>query len=102
VRAHEPEAPHLACSVPGLPSHTERLNTLLSVVTIASVWAWHTSEHQHEQVPEWVLAHGRPAVSVMRYRLNILKTALVNMLWSSTERTSIRAFHACAQKLSST
>jgi len=82
--------------------HPERLNTLLGVVTIASVWAWHIGEHEHEQAPIRVLAHGRLAVSVVRYGLNTLKAALVNLLWTPTERCVLQIFNRCAQKLSPT
>ncbi|UBV44640.1 transposase (plasmid) [Deinococcus taeanensis] len=62
--------------------HTDRINTLLCVVSIASVWAWHVGAIEHEQAPIRVLAHGRLAISIVRYGLNILKPAFVNLLWN--------------------
>ena len=83
-------------------THPDRLSTLLALVTLTSVWAWRVGEAEHERAPIPVLVHGRLAVSVVRYGLNMLKSALVNLLWSPSETLSIRQFVTCAGKLSPT
>ena len=90
----ELEATHL--------THPDRLGTLLALVTLTSVWAWMVGAAEHEQAPIRVLAHGRLALSIVRYGLNSLKAALVNLLWSPAETLFIRHFHALAGKLSPT
>ena len=83
-------------------THPDRLSTLLALVTLTSVWAWRVGEAEHERAPIPVLAHRRLAVSVVRYGLNMLKSALVNLLWSPSETLSIRQFLTCVGKLSPT
>ena len=83
-------------------SHPERLSTLLALVTLTSVWAWRVGAAEHQRAPIPVLAHGRLALSVMRYGLDMVKAALINLLWSPSETLTIRHFLACAAKLSPT
>ena len=47
-----------------------------------------------------MLAHGRLALSIVRYGLNTVKAVLINVLWSPTETLFLRHFLACAAKLS--
>ena len=49
-----------------------------------------------------MLAHGRLALSIVRYGLNTVNAALINLLWTPFETLSIRQFLACAGKLSPT
>ena len=79
--------------------HPDRLSTLLTLVTLTSVWAWRVGDAEHERAPIPVLAHGRLALSIVRYRLDTVKAALINLLWSPTETLFIRHFLACAGKL---
>ncbi|WP_424950337.1 hypothetical protein [Deinococcus sp.] len=83
-------------------THPDRLSTLLALVTLTSVWAWRVGETEQERAPIPVLAHSRLALSVVRYGLNALKSALVNLLWNPFETRSISKFLACAGKLSPT
>ena len=83
-------------------THPERLATLLALVTLTSVWAWQVGQAEHERAPIRVLAHGRLALSVVRYGLNTVKAALVNVLWNPSETLFVRRFLACAGKLSPT
>lgn len=83
-------------------THPDRLSTLLALVTLTSVWAWQVGQAEHERAPIRVLAHGRLAFSIVRYGLNTLKAALVNVLWNPSETLFIRHFLACAGKLSPT
>ena len=83
-------------------THPDRLSTLLALVTLTSVWAWRVGETEQERAPIPVLAHGRLALSVVRYGLNTLKSALVNLLWNPFETRSISKFLTCAGKLSPT
>ena len=83
-------------------THPDRIGTLLGVLTIAYVWAWKVGEEANEQAPIPVLAHGRLAVSMIRYGLDHLKTALVNTLWNPSETAFRQAFNRLAQKLSPT
>ena len=83
-------------------THPDRLSTLLALVTLTSVWAWRVGAHEHERAPIRVLAHGRLALSIVRYGLNTVKAALVNVLWNPSETPSIRNFLDCAGKLSPT
>ena len=90
----ELEATHL--------THPDRLSTLLALVTLTSVWAWKVGEAEHERAPIPVLAHGRLALSIVRYGLDTVKAALINLLWSPTETLFSRHFLTCAAKLSPT
>ncbi|WP_407569906.1 IS4 family transposase [Deinococcus altitudinis] len=92
--AFDLEATHL--------THTERLGTLLALITLTSVWAWQVGQAEHERAPIRVLAHGRLALSIVRHGLNTVKAALVNVLWDPSETVFIRDFLACAGKLSPT
>lgn len=83
-------------------THPERLNTLLALTTLTSVWAWQVGRAEQERAPIRVLAHGRLAVSTVRYGLNTLKSALLNVLWNPAETLFIHHFLACAGKLSAT
>ena len=90
----ELEATHL--------THPDRLSTLLGVLTIVYVWVWQTGEDEHDRSPIRILAHGRLAVSIVRYGLDALKASLVNLLWNPTETAFSGRFHGFAAKLSST
>ncbi|GGR29180.1 hypothetical protein GCM10008957_45220 [Deinococcus ruber] len=92
--AFDLEATHL--------THPERLGTLLTLMTLTSVWAWQVGQAEHERAPMQVLAHGRLALSIVRHGLNTVKAALVNVLWNPSETVFIRDFLACASKLSPT
>ena len=83
-------------------THPDRLSTLLALVTLTSVWAWRVGAAEHERSPIPVLAHGRLALSIVRYGLNTVNAALINLLWTPFETLSIRQFLACAGKLSPT
>ena len=83
-------------------THPDRLSTLLALVTLTSVWAWRVGDAEHERAPIPVLAHGRLALSIVRYGLNTVKTALVSVLWHPSETLSIRNVLDCAGKLSPT
>ena len=83
-------------------THPDRLSTLLALVTLTSVWAWRVGAAEHERAPIPVLAHGRLALSIVRYGLNTVNAALINLLWTPFETLSIRQFLACAGKLSPT
>ena len=71
-------------------------------MTLASVWTWKVGEAEHERAPIPVLAHGRLALSIVRYGLDTVKAALINVLWHSSEKLSIRNFIDCAGKLAPT
>ena len=83
-------------------THPERLSTLLALVTLTSVWAWRVGAAEHERAPIPVLAHGRLALSIVRYGLDTVKAALTNVLWSPTETLFVRHFRATVAKLSPT
>lgn len=82
--------------------HPERLATLLGVLTLALVWAWHTAEVAQDHHPIPILAHGRRAVSLIRHGLDLITAALVNLLWFPTQSAYTRLFRNLAQNLSPT
>jgi hypothetical protein len=57
-------------------TYPDQLSTLLALVTLTSVCAWRVGETEQERAPIPVLAHGRLALSVVRYGLDTLKSAL--------------------------
>jgi Transposase DDE domain len=83
-------------------THPERLTTLLGVLTLALVWAWHTAEAAQNDDPIPVLTHSRRASSLIRHGLDLLKAALVNLLWCPSQPANRRRFHALTQNLSPT
>ena len=79
-------------------THPDRLSTLLALVTLTSVWAWRVGAAEHERAPIPVLAHGRRALSMIRYGLNTLKAALINVLWNPLEPVFVRSLLTYANR----
>lgn len=83
-------------------THPERFSTLLGVLTLATLWAWQVGETADAQQPLPVLKHGRCAISLIRHGLDLLKTALVNLLWCPAQSTLRRTFQTLVRNLSPT
>jgi hypothetical protein len=75
---------------------------LLSVLTLATVWAWQVGEAADAHHPIAVLAHGRKAVSLLRHGLDTILTALLTLLYTPAAPAPRRHFLALASKLSPT
>jgi Transposase DDE domain len=59
-------------------THSQRIEKLLVLLTIAFCWAHKTGEWRHEQKAIEIKAHGRKAVSYFRYGLDILRDLVLN------------------------
>lgn len=58
-----------------------RIKKLFVLLAIAFCWAHKTGEWRHEQKPIKIKKHGRPAVSLFRYGLDFIVTAIVKIAY---------------------
>lgn len=57
----------------------DRINKLLALLALATVWAFKVGEWLHEQEPLKFKKHGRLAKSIFRYGLDFLRTTLFHI-----------------------
>lgn len=57
----------------------ERINKLLALLTLATIWAFKVGEWLHHQAPLKIKKHGRLAKSIFRYGLDFLRSTLFDI-----------------------
>lgn len=57
----------------------DRINKLLALLTLATVWAFKVGEGLHQQEPLKVKTHGRLAKSIFRYGLDYLPSIVFDI-----------------------
>ena len=57
----------------------ERINKLLALLTLATIWAFKVGQWLHQQEPLKIKKHGRLAKSIFRYGLDFLRSTLFDI-----------------------
>ena len=57
----------------------ERINKLLALLTLATIWAFKVGQWLHQQEPLKIKKHGRLAKSIFRYGLDFLRSTLFDV-----------------------
>lgn len=57
----------------------ERINKLLALLTLATIWAFKVGQWLHKQEPLKIKKHGRLAKSIFRYGLDFLRSTLFHI-----------------------
>jgi hypothetical protein len=73
----------------------DRINKLLALLTLATVWAFKVGAWLHEQKPLKIKKHGRLAKSIFRYGLDFLWATLFDIQLNMAEFQISLNFLSC-------
>jgi len=73
----------------------ERINKLLALLTLATLWAFKVGEWLHQQAPLKIKKHGRLAKSIFRYGLDFLRSTLFDIQLKMDEFQISLTFLSC-------
>jgi hypothetical protein len=77
----------------------ERINKLLALLALATVWAFKVGEWLHQQAPLKIKKHGRLAKSIFRYGLDHLRSIVFAIQLKMDDFQTALTFLACGHLL---
>lgn len=73
----------------------DRINKLLALLTLATVWAFKVGQWLHEQEPLKIKKHGRLAQSIFRYGLDFLRSTFFDIQLKMDDFQTSLTFLSC-------